>query len=90
MIQKYFSKIIILGNYKISGKEFKHPRRRCAICGYTVSYSNFKRHLRNAHPNEYSQCEKDPGVDFGNAFANFSHIVEDDQVTKYARHCSLR
>lgn len=42
------------------GKEFKHPRRRCAICGYTVSYSNFKRHLRNAHPSQYEDCEKDP------------------------------
>ena len=35
------------------GKEFKHPRRKCSICGYTVSYSNFKRHLRNAHPLQY-------------------------------------
>ncbi len=35
------------------GKEFKHPRRKCSICGYTVSYSNFKRHLRNAHPSQY-------------------------------------
>ena len=34
------------------GKEFKHPRRKCQICGYSVSYSNFKRHLRNAHPGE--------------------------------------
>jgi len=37
------------------GKEFKHPRRKCSICGYNVSYSNFKRHLRNAHPQEYIQ-----------------------------------
>ena len=42
------------------GKEFKHPRRRCALCGYTVSYSNFKRHLRNAHPAHYQECEKNP------------------------------
>merc|ERR1739845_29756 len=26
------------------GKEFKHPRRKCGICGYMVSYSNYKRH----------------------------------------------
>jgi len=36
----------------LMGKEFKHPRRQCKICGYSVSYSNFKRHLRNAHPGE--------------------------------------
>jgi len=36
----------------LMGKEFKHPRRKCQICGYSVSYSNFKRHLRNAHPGE--------------------------------------
>ena len=24
------------------GKEFKHPRRKCGICGYMVSYSNYK------------------------------------------------
>ena len=30
----------------LMGKEFKHPRRQCKICGYSVSYSNFKRHLR--------------------------------------------
>jgi len=36
----------------LMGKEFKHPRRKCTICGYSVSYSNFKRHLRNAHPGE--------------------------------------
>ena len=30
----------------LMGKEFKHPRRKCQICGYSVSYSNFKRHLR--------------------------------------------
>ena len=34
----------------LSGKEFKHPRRKCGICGYMVSYSNYKRHLKNAHP----------------------------------------
>jgi len=34
----------------LMGKEFKHPRRKCNICGYSVSYSNYKRHLRNAHP----------------------------------------
>jgi len=34
----------------LMGKEFKHPRRQCNICGYSVSYSNYKRHLRNAHP----------------------------------------
>ena len=38
----------------LMGKEFKHPRRKCGICGYSVSYSNFKRHLRNAHPGEVS------------------------------------
>ena len=37
------------------GKEFKHPRRKCSICGYSVSYSNFKRHLRNAHPGELGE-----------------------------------
>merc|ERR1712106_440529 len=36
----------------LMGKEFKHPRRKCQICGYSVSYSNFKRHLRNAPPGE--------------------------------------
>ena len=30
----------------LMGKEFKHPRRQCKICGCSVSYSNFKRHLR--------------------------------------------
>ena len=30
----------------LMGKEFRHPRRQCKICGYSVSYSNFKRHLR--------------------------------------------
>ena len=40
--------------HSLLGKAFKHPRRKCAICGYTVSYSNFKRHLRNAHPQHYS------------------------------------
>eukprot|EP00095_Tigriopus_kingsejongensis_P001763 snap_masked-scaffold183_size276960-processed-gene-1.19 protein:Tk01763 transcript:snap_masked-scaffold183_size276960-processed-gene-1.19-mRNA-1 annotation:"hypothetical protein T265_04347" len=71
------------------GKEFKHPRRRCAICGYTVSYSNFKRHLRNAHPTEYQDCENDP-VEFKKVIATFSeeipgedgsfigHIVDED------------
>ena len=36
----------------LMGKEFKHPRRKCGICGYSVSYSNYKRHLRNAHPGD--------------------------------------
>ena len=40
--------------HSLLGKAFKHPRRKCAICDYTVSYSNFKRHLRNAHPQHYS------------------------------------
>ena len=39
----------------LMGKEFKHPRRKCQICGYSVSYSNFKRHLRNAHPGELGE-----------------------------------
>ena len=39
----------------LMGKEFKHPRRKCSICGYSVSYSNFKRHLRNAHPGELGE-----------------------------------
>jgi hypothetical protein len=26
----------------LMGREFKHPRRKCNICGYSVSYSNFK------------------------------------------------
>ena len=39
----------------LMGKEFKHPRRKCQICGYSVSYSNFKRHMRNAHPNELGE-----------------------------------
>ena len=62
----------------LMGKEFKHPRRRCAICGYTVSYSNFKRHLRNAHPNEYNKFEEDCGGDFRKAMATLSHPVNDD------------
>ncbi len=37
------------------GKAFKHPRRKCSICGYEVSYSNFRRHLRNAHPAQYRE-----------------------------------
>ncbi|TRY61788.1 hypothetical protein TCAL_14958 [Tigriopus californicus] len=56
------------------GKEFKHPRRRCAICGYTVSYSNFKRHLRNAHPSQYEDCEKDPN-EFKKALASLCEVV---------------
>ena len=43
----------------LMGKEFKHPRRKCQICGYSVSYSNFKRHLRNAHPQELGE---DPSI----------------------------
>ena len=43
----------------LMGKEFKHPRRKCQICGYSVSYSNFKRHMRNAHPGE---LEGDPSM----------------------------
>ena len=62
----------------LMGKEFKHPRRRCAICGYTVSYSNFKRHLRNAHPNEYNKFEEDCGGDFRKAMATLSHAVNED------------
>ena len=62
----------------LMGKEFKHPRRRCAICGYTVSYSNFKRHLRNAHPNEYNKFEEDCGGDFRKAMATLSHPVTED------------
>lgn len=41
------------------GKEFKHPRRKCGICGYMVSYSNYKRHLKNAHPNVTSEDVED-------------------------------
>ncbi|XP_040572015.1 uncharacterized protein [Lepeophtheirus salmonis] len=44
------------------GKEFKHPRRKCALCGYSVSYSNFKRHLRNAHLSEYLEVQNNPGA----------------------------
>lgn len=57
------------------GKEFKHPRRRCAICGYTVSYSNFKRHLRNAHPSHYLECERGNAGDFRDALHTLSHEV---------------
>ena len=41
------------------GKEFKHPRRKCGICGYMVSYSNYKRHLKNAHPEHHSEIDGD-------------------------------
>ena len=46
-------------NKQFIAQEFKHPRRKCTICNYTVSYSNFKRHLRNAHPNEYKKYADD-------------------------------
>ena len=45
-----------------------------------MSYSNFKRHLRNAHPNEYKQCEKEP-TDNGNDYATFTtHLLEENEV----------
>ena len=57
------------------GKEFKHPRRKCGICGYMVSYSNYKRHLKNAHPsiNHEDYVEDDQPKYLG-------HQVEDDDL----------
>ena len=34
----------------IKKNEFKRPRKTCNICGFSVSKSNFKRHLDKAHP----------------------------------------
>ena len=70
----------------LAGKAFKHPRRRCNICGYTVSYSNFKRHLRNAHPAQYAGARQQNGADGGagnddddaNVVDNLSQAVNDE------------
>ena len=64
------------------GKEFKHPRRKCSICNYTVSYSNFKRHLRNAHPNEYNKFDGENETD--RAITSLSVVAEDAKDAKEA------
>ena len=69
----------------LMGKEFKHPRRKCQICGYSVSYSNFKRHMRNAHPGE---LETDPSLIAGDFITGDSmsemmghHMDDTDRVS---------
>ncbi len=63
------------------GKAFKHPRRRCTLCGYTVSYSNFKRHLRNAHPGRYRELAES---DAGDVVASLSSEVIADEEEEEA------
>jgi len=65
------------------GKEFKHPRRKCPICNYTVSYSNFKRHLRNAHPDKYGGGgdDEDDSLDIDvEEGALVGHVVDEDEL----------
>merc|ERR1719334_177839 len=63
----------------LMGKEFKHPRRKCQICGYSVSYSNFKRHLRNAHPGELTdeQVNQEGGEEM------MGHHMDDSDRVSY-------
>jgi hypothetical protein len=69
--------------HSLLGKEFKHPRRRCAICNYTVSYSNFKRHLRNAHPQQYQQ---ESNRDFSKTIDTLSHAIDPDDAAYMIGH----
>ena len=55
------------------GKEFKHPRRKCGICGYMVSYSNYKRHLKNAHPSIHTEDGDDSEVRY------LGHQMDEDE-----------
>ena len=64
----------------LMGKEFKHPRRKCSICGYSVSYSNFKRHLRNAHPGELGE---DVGPDQQGDMEMMGHPMDDTDMLSY-------
>ena len=63
----------------ITGKEFKHPRRKCGICGYMVSYSNYKRHLKNAHPSinheDHDALESEADQ---NSIKYLGHQMDDD------------
>jgi len=62
------------------GKEFKHPRRKCPVCNYTVSYSNFKRHLRNAHPDKFGNEEAILAAEKQSDQAGLvGHIVDEDE-----------
>ena len=64
----------------LMGKEFKHPRRKCSICGYSVSYSNFKRHLRNAHPGELGE---DVGQDQQGDMEMMGHPMDDTDMMSF-------
>ena len=64
----------------LMGKEFKHPRRKCSICGYSVSYSNFKRHLRNAHPGEIGE---DPVQEASGDMEMMGHPMDDTDMMSY-------
>ena len=64
----------------LMGKEFKHPRRKCSICGYSVSYSNFKRHLRNAHPGELGE---ESGQDVVGDMEMMGHHMDDTDRMSY-------
>ena len=72
----------------LMGKEFKHPRRKCQICGYSVSYSNFKRHMRNAHPNELGEDPSmgdigDMGLVEGVEMEMMGHHMDDTDRMSY-------
>jgi hypothetical protein len=63
------------------GKEFKHPRRKCGICGYTVSYSNFKRHLKNAHPSiSQEEIDNEPIKYLGHQMDDDIEVDEDMDI----------
>ena len=64
----------------LMGKEFKHPRRKCSICGYSVSYSNFKRHLRNAHPGELGE---DASQDQQGDMEMMGHPMDDTDMMSF-------
>ena len=65
----------------LMGKEFKHPRRKCSICGYSVSYSNFKRHLRNAHPGELG--EESASQEVPGDMEMMGHHMDDTDMMSY-------
>merc|ERR1719419_925973 len=65
----------------LMGKEFKHPRRKCQICGYSVSYSNFKRHLRNAHPGELNDDPSIGEIEMGDIEMMGHHMDDTDRMS---------
>lgn len=63
-----------------SGKEFKHPRRKCGICGYMVSYSNYKRHLKNAHPSVNQDDHEILEEPDANSIKYLGHQMDEDDL----------